>query len=190
MEDRARLYNAYLRQFCLPAGQVADLLYTAPDLQTLALYQDLGDSAPLQGTLPGSGGPGRYKAQARRMRWRNVAKLVQHDSQCLWNVAREPGLAARIAAPSNSYSLLLSSITVETSPANHPNGLYDGQEHVWMGGVSGSVNRSLARLLGGLPDGAHRRVAGAEFIRSDMVTFVEQLMLARKVCPRSTASPA
>ncbi len=187
MEDRSRLYNSYLRQACLPAGQVAGLFFTAPDLQTVLQYQDLGDSALFTGTYLAAEA-WRYKATGSPDALANMTALVQ-TIHMMWNVApQSPGWLARYAAPSNSSAVLLSSITQDTTQPNHSNGFYDGQSYVWMGAVSRDQYEGAmlgyAAAYDVLTDESIR-----DLIRADMTTFVKQLMITRTLCPTINGFP-
>ena len=150
-------------------------------------YQDLGDSALFTGTYLAAEA-WRYKATGSPDALANVTALVQ-TIHMMWNVApQSPGWLARYAAPSSSSSVVLSSITAESSQPNHSNGLYNSQSYTWMGGVSRDqyegVLLGYAAAYDVLTDESIR-----DLIRADVTTFVEQLMITRTLCPTINGIP-
>ncbi len=189
MADLARLYNAYLRHQGMPAGQVAYMEYTAPDLTTIAGYADQGDSAIFTGTYLAAEAL-RYKATGSPDALANVSALVQ-TLHLLWNVAGtgSPGDLARFAAPTTSASAILTSSFSASDPYDHFDTEYAGQTYNWKGHVSRDqyqgvvLGYSLAYDV--LTDETVR-----DLIRGDMTTFVGELMKTRKLYPTIDGVPS
>ncbi len=124
MMDRARLYNAFLRQNGLPAGQVTYLEYTSPDLSTISTYSDTGDAAIFTGTYLASEA-WRYKTTGSPDALANTTALVQ-TLHMLFNVAPiSPGYLARFAVPQSSPPIL-TNLFSSTDPTAHFDGEFDG----------------------------------------------------------------
>ena len=179
--DRARLYNAYLRDHGMPAGQVAYVEYAAADLQTIAGYGDQGDAAIFTGTYLAAEAL-RYKATHSPDALANVTAIVK-TLHLAWNVAGagSPGYLVRFVAPTTSSPTVLSSFDTANTD-DHFNTTYAGQTYDWKGHISRDqyqgvvLGYSLAYDV--LVDESVR-----DLIRADMTTFVTELMKTRTLYP-------
>jgi hypothetical protein len=189
LADRARLYNAYLRDNGMPAGQVTYMEYATSDLTTIAGYSDQGDSAIFTGTYLAAEAL-RYKATQSPDALANVTAIVQ-TLHTLWNVAGSgsPGYLARFAAPTTSSATLLDSSFSSSDPYDHFSASYAGQTYDWKGHVSRDQYQGV--VLGYsvaydvLTDETVR-----DLIRGDMVTFANELMKTRTLYPTIDGVPS
>ena len=185
MMDRARLYDAYLRQWGLPVGQVAYMEFAAPDLQTVSGYADTGDSAIFTGTY--------LAAQAfRALTTGSPDALAQTGAlvQTLhldFNVSGSPGWLSRFTAPTGSPAPILAQFST-TDPFSHFDAGYAGQTYDWLGHVSRDQYQGV--MLGyALAYQALQDESLKELIRGDVVTFVQELMKTRSLCPTINGLP-
>lgn len=186
MEDRSRLYNAYLRKWGLPDSQVAQLEFTGPDLSTLSSYNDVGDSALFTGTYLAAEA-WRYEATQSPDALANVISLV-NALHIAWNVSGSPGWLARFAVPANSGPLLTSQFSSSNS-FDHFNGSYNGQTYLWKGNVSRDQYQGV--VLGySIAYDAISDEPTRELIRGDLVTFIQQLMMIRSLEPTINGIPS
>jgi len=176
--DRARLYDAYLRRWALPVGQVANVDFAAPDLAIVDHYDGTQDSAIWTGTYLAAQAL-RAKATASPDALAQVAALVR-ALHIDFNVAGDPGWLSRFSAPAASPPVITALFSA-SDPYAHFDGGYQGTPYLWEGHVS--RDQYQGAILGyALAYEVLQDETLKEYIRSDVVTLVKELMKTRSVC--------
>ncbi|EXJ15996.1 hypothetical protein [Imhoffiella purpurea] len=172
MHNLARDYTRWLHAWMMPAGGVTSTLFADPALDRVREYGGRRDSAIWTGTyLAAEALHFMATGSPDASRWMRETLGTLHR---WWNIPGDPGYLARYAAPADSPQPILNLLPAE-DPEVHRNVTYAGSTWHWRGNISRDQYQGV--LLGySLAYTATRSPALRETIRSDVVTFVEQLM--------------
>jgi hypothetical protein len=116
MHNRARRYQTWLRQWMLPAGGVVRTLFTDTSLTQFKEYGGMSDSAGNTGVYLGAESL-RYMATGSPEALAQIKSTVQ-TLHHWWNVAGDPGVLARWAAPVNSDPAIVATRSVARQRAS------------------------------------------------------------------------
>jgi hypothetical protein len=183
MHDRARAYEMWLRRDSLYHGGVGNALYSDPPACTdVVSLGGTGDSAIWTGTYLAAEAL-RLMATGSADARDRVIDLV--ETLHLWfNVAGEPGLLARYAAPSGDHPL----VDMDCSTRRiHCDVEFEGETYDYSGHISRDQYQGvmLGYALAYEALGEHDEPTRA-LIREDVVELVEELMRLRSVSVRLT----
>lgn len=178
MHDRSRAYNMWLRRDGMSNGGVGNALYTDPPTYSdVLLVGGTGDSAIWTGTYL-AGEALRLMTTGAADARANVIALV--ETLHLWfNVAGEPGLLARFAAPVDDHPL----VGMDCGQRRiHCDVLYGGERYDYSGHISRDqyqgvmLGFALAYEALGEHDEETRTI-----IREDVLELIGELMQMRSV---------
>lgn len=172
LHNRARVHTAWLRERLMPVGGVMGAVFTDDALDQVALYVSRRDSAIWTGVY--------LAAESLRLMTTDapdaaeqIAKTVQTLHRW-WTISGDPGYLARYAAPAESPAPVLAALPADDDEVQRDVPFNGGIWH-WRGRVSRDQYQGV--LLGySLAYQATDDPQLRELIRSDIVTFVEQLM--------------
>lgn len=172
MRQRAQGYMQWLRKWSLPAGGVSRVDFTDTSLQEVDEYEGMSDSAIWTGTYLASEAL-RYMATGSPDALEQIRRTVE-TLHHWWNVAGDPGVLARYAAPVDSDPKIVD-IFFSGNLKDHQNQPYNGTYWHWRGRVSRDQYQGV--MLGfSLAYEACEDPYTRALIREDVVEFVEQLM--------------
>ncbi|MBK1719766.1 hypothetical protein CKO27_19345 [Thiocystis violacea] len=168
----ARLHTAWLHRWMMPAGGVMATQFTDETLSEVLAYSGRRDSAIWTGTY--------LAAEALRFMTTGAPdadRAMRETVETLhrwWNIPGDPGYLARYAAPADSPAPI-QAILSASEPEVHRDVSYEGALWHWRGNISRDQYQGV--MLGySLAYEATRSPAIREFIRQDVVEFIEQLM--------------
>jgi len=175
LENRARLYNAWLRRHMEPEGGVMSAFYSDTSLTDVFAYGNTRDSAIWTGTYL-AGESLRYLADGHPEALEHVDEMVEVLHRW-FNVSGDPGYLARYVAPVGSDPEVLA-IFDPGEPENHFAVLYGGESWNWKGHTS--RDQYQGPMLGySLAYEATQSDDVRGMIREDVVELVEQLMMTQ-----------
>jgi hypothetical protein len=176
LHDRARAYNAWLRQHHLPAGGLNVATFTDATLTKVAYWGGTGDSALWTGAYLGAEAL-RYKATQSPDAQQNMQKVVEYIHR-LYTISGHKGYMVRYAAPVKNADPRIDAIYEQ----NHPDFFkvsYQGTDWFYRGGTSRDAYQGpllgLALAYEQLTSEPHRQM-----IREAMVDLCMELIKDRK----------
>jgi hypothetical protein len=179
LHDRARQYNAWLREHHLPGGTVADAYFTDAGHTQVAAWHGVGDSAIWTGSYL-AGEALRLEVTGSPDAEKNVEQLVEAIHR-LFQVNGHVGYLSRWTSPLNDPDPRIAGIYDPNSPKQHVS-KYDGQDYFWLGDVSRDQYQGV--LLGyALAYEALTSATHKQMIRQDMVDLCSELLKERKQVP-------
>ena len=178
LEDRARLYNAWLIREMLPAGGVVGMHYSDPSLTTRVAPNIVGDSAEWTGTYLLSESLRALATHAPDAE-QSIGRLVR--TLDLWlHVSGSPGYLARYVESVDHPPPVASTLDCNLTE-HHCNVLYQGERYNWHGWTSRDMLQGVMTGLAVAYD-ATSDESIRELIRSNVMSVVEQLV-EEKVIP-------
>lgn len=183
---RARLYNAYLHEKMLPAGGVANVIFTDTSYDTIHAWGGTGDSGIWTGTYLAAESLRALATGASEAK-ESVGRLVNtiHD---WWSVSGDEAYLTRFAAPASSDPLVLD-LFGPSSPDADYTATYKSEQWHYKGHISRDQHQGV--MLGfSLAYEATDDEAIKELIREDVVDFVEHLMISQTKIVLVASSPS